>query len=457
MEQEAWNDFFEYFDEKTSQPIISTGNQNFDKLPSFISSIDRLVANVNIEAKNAWNDNFRQVMAPPSQSILGALILSAFENDEFEIAKGVYLAWIQAEYFHENHLHHYNIPSQIHHGIVAQTVTYRFSNVKSGVAQSIAAREKQLEALYTKADDQYGKLIERTGDVNELLTTSEKLSDDRIKRMETLSAGTIKYSVKMTEKHKKEFQESQSSRKASFDKVELMQTEAFIKSEDKRSELFYTNLTNQVKSYESLFQRILSLSSRFFRLRKSEFDQRAKNRRAEISSQNDEHIRILDQFRVHMRLKAPVALWNRRVAVHTKNETRALKNFYWAIVVLVIILIGVILGIFDVISQEDGLSSQNIFLASIFFLILTMCLWVIRLQQKVFLSERHLKLDAEERSAFAETFLALNDEKELSPDSMNMVLAALLRPTQDGLIKDDEGGFDPSVVAMISKRMTGSN
>ena len=58
---------------------------------------------------------------------------------------------------------------------------------------------------------------------------------------------------------------------------------------------------------------------------------------------------------------------------------------------------------------------------------------------KIFLSERHLALDARERMAFAETYLSLLKGAEVSREQETVVLQSLMRPTQDGIIKDESG------------------
>ena len=80
-------------------------------------------------------------------------------------------------------------------------------------------------------------------------------------------------------------------------------------------------------------------------------------------------------------------------------------------------------------------------------------MWFLRLQIKIFLSERHLALDARERRAFAETYLALLKGGHATTEHETVILQSLFRPTQDGIIKDDIG-FDMSAAGILSKAMT---
>lgn len=83
----------------------------------------------------------------------------------------------------------------------------------------------------------------------------------------------------------------------------------------------------------------------------------------------------------------------------------------------------------------------------------TLLLWFIRLQMKLYLAERHLALDAREREAFAQSYLGLVREGDVSEEAKEqsaLVYAALFRPSSDGTVKDD-GGMDPSIAAALSK------
>jgi hypothetical protein len=85
----------------------------------------------------------------------------------------------------------------------------------------------------------------------------------------------------------------------------------------------------------------------------------------------------------------------------------------------------------------------------------TVSLWFLRLQMKIFLSERHLALDAEERTAFSEAYLALLKEGSATRENETIILQSIFRPTQDGII-NDEAGPDFSVAGLLSKALSNS-
>ncbi|MDG1424260.1 MAG: hypothetical protein P8P89_02220, partial [Paracoccaceae bacterium] len=85
-------------------------------------------------------------------------------------------------------------------------------------------------------------------------------------------------------------------------------------------------------------------------------------------------------------------------------------------------------------------------------------LWYVRMQMKLFLSERHLALDARERTAFAQAYVGFLGDKDSSDEAAGQrsaVYAALFRPAPDGIIKED-GGLDPSIAAALSKFLSKS-
>jgi RNA-splicing ligase RtcB len=84
---------------------------------------------------------------------------------------------------------------------------------------------------------------------------------------------------------------------------------------------------------------------------------------------------------------------------------------------------------------------------------MSLILWIIRLQYRIYLSERHLALDASEKTAFAETFMAMKEGANVHSDNEAIVLSALFRPTQDGIIKDDDGTLDLWAASLLAKQL----
>lgn len=189
---------------------------------------------------------------------------------------------------------------------------------------------------------------------------------------------------------------------------------------------------------------------------------------ATFQSQNAEYERLHELFYTQLRLRAPVQLWEGRSATHRTASQRALARFVGLTVFA--LLVGVLVPAYygDYIANSfferlcdsgDPPTCERVFSAkgpltiTGLLLVMSLVLWVTRLQYKVFLSERHLALDASEKQAFAETYLAMKEGEDVNTANEAIVLASLFRPTQDGIIKDDETAVDLSAAAMLAKHM----
>jgi hypothetical protein len=69
---------------------------------------------------------------------------------------------------------------------------------------------------------------------------------------------------------------------------------------------------------------------------------------------------------------------------------------------------------------------------------------------RLFLSEHHLAINAEERATMALTYLALTADEKADEKERALVLASLFRPTADGIVKDDAAP-DLAPGAILSK------
>ena len=195
--------------------------------------------------------------------------------------------------------------------------------------------------------------------------------------------------------------------------------------------------------------------------------------RLKLYQQNAEFTRLEDLFETHLRLRAPVKLWGRRKNNHSANSKAALNRLYFfgGITALVAIVVPILFGsyisnsFFEIVcspqtaGEASELNCERLFSAkgplTVTGLILVMSIltWITRLQYRIHLSERHLALDASEKAAFAETYLAMKEGADVGQDNEAIVLASLFRPTQDGIIRDNESGMDLSAVALLAKQL----
>ena len=199
-----------------------------------------------------------------------------------------------------------------------------------------------------------------------------------------------------------------------------------------------------------------------------EADQSARNNewRKAVNGANAELQNIKDAYDKHMALAAPVDYW----------ESKQKRHFSWMwvsglITALCMILAGWLLhcelaavatnaiasnsSSSTLAMKQEGfvgvLSALATWRLGSFILLATLAFWVLRLLVRIFLSNLHLENDARERVTMVKTYLALIREGSLSSDSENLkaVLAALFRPTGDGIVKDE--GIPPNMLELLTK------
>lgn len=88
-------------------------------------------------------------------------------------------------------------------------------------------------------------------------------------------------------------------------------------------------------------------------------------------------------------------------------------------------------------------------------LVTSMIIWVLRMMNRIHLSERNLAQSAEEKKAFVETYLALIKDGKVTRDQEAIVLGAIFRPSADGYVSDDGSSMDISAAAVLAKVMSG--
>jgi len=194
-------------------------------------------------------------------------------------------------------------------------------------------------------------------------------------------------------------------------------------------------------------------------------DQHAQ-RQQEERAKTFEELKAL--FYTQLRLRAPVALWEQRATAHRQQAQKAQRYFMVSAVCAVIVGVFVPFCFGDYIAASFHVlrclpdepnscirqfSAKGPVTVSGILLATSLILWITRLQYRIFLSERHLSLDAEEKKAFAETFMALKEDATVDVANETIVLTSLFRPTQDGIIKDEGGGLDLSAAAILTKLM----
>ena len=192
-----------------------------------------------------------------------------------------------------------------------------------------------------------------------------------------------------------------------------------------------------------------------------------KNKSIDQEKQRQETFKnLVDAFNAHLRISRPAELWGDLEERHTQASRLAWRLFLAGGVAFAIASLTIVFGFGESIAQAftptscqtgneascNQISPKGPLIISAILAVSTVWLWFLRLQMKVHLSERHLFLDARERKAFAETYLALVKGGEVTTDHEAVILQSLFRPTQDGIIKDD-GGIDVGIAGLLSRAL----
>jgi hypothetical protein len=175
--------------------------------------------------------------------------------------------------------------------------------------------------------------------------------------------------------------------------------------------------------------------------------------RSHRASTDQQFAQLRATYEEAMRLKAPATYWQDKAVAHRNAETAGLKRLYIffpaALVIIGLSFSAVALWLLEHPPQAN-LTALYFIISGGLATLAGVIFWIGRLMTKLYLSEHHLRIDAEERSIMTTTYLALTEEKAADDADRQIILAALFRSTPDGIVKDD-GVVDVSLAALLSK------
>lgn len=164
-------------------------------------------------------------------------------------------------------------------------------------------------------------------------------------------------------------------------------------------------------------------------------------------------------FKEFMKLKAPAQYWTDKAAEHKDKEDIARTKLYWFFPLTLVISGAVFVCTANFLLKHPDTAGSKapialyVVISGGLLLVSTLAFWVGRLLTKLYLSEHHLRNDAEERSVMATTYLALSHEGTALETDRQIILSALFRATPDGIVKDD-GPSDTGLQAFIARQLT---
>lgn len=237
--------------------------------------------------------------------------------------------------------------------------------------------------------------------------------------------------------------------KTSFDALSLEFKEG-IKSLKRETKTRLTTLDNaEILRRKRAWKKALSLRRGVRKAIASE--------QTRLQAEIEELETVRNTYREFMQLKAPVEYWNTKASIHS-TQTRKYKNALLVFsVVGGVLLVGALAFIANrigYISETNKTSAVYLAWASLGAALSVILFWVARILVRLFMSEHHLAIDAQERATMITTYLALTNANAASEDERKIVLASIFRPTADGIVKDD-GAPDFSPASMLSKALAG--
>ena len=167
---------------------------------------------------------------------------------------------------------------------------------------------------------------------------------------------------------------------------------------------------------------------------------KAESERAEgYQKLHNELEATLRAFEVRMQLQAPVAYWRTRAREYRKAAL-------WSLTILILFSAVSVVGLYwlyeraalHLPTDSTAIPYAALFRASAFALLMTsIAFWAGRIILRIYLSARHLEMDAEERRTMITTFLALTKKASVSEEDRKFILAALFRPATDGIVQEE--------------------
>ncbi|MEO6340192.1 MAG: DUF6161 domain-containing protein, partial [Caulobacteraceae bacterium] len=183
--------------------------------------------------------------------------------------------------------------------------------------------------------------------------------------------------------------------------------------------------------------------------------QRLGNQLLAVSAEAIQSIKNTEAvYTEHMALKGPVTYWRDKAGSHRKNSNIArFVGLGFAAVIIIYAYWDGFQRVLNLVEEAVVKTKQwqaGYVVLTFAVLMVTIIFWIGRLISRTYVSEAHLAIDADERATMVQTYLALANENKISDAERTLVLAALFRPSSDGLVRDDTVP-DLSLAGIVSK------
>lgn len=162
---------------------------------------------------------------------------------------------------------------------------------------------------------------------------------------------------------------------------------------------------------------------------------------AQIGSAVADFRQTEETYKSFMGLRAPAEYWDTKSKEHGTAKTSDLSNVKWYFGILVVVLTALFIAsgwlIYHVHDAKNEPVALYVLISGGLAVLSTIGFWIGRILTKLYLSEHHLKTDAEERRVMIMTYLALTENGAASPEEKQIILNAIFRNTSDGIVRDD--------------------
>jgi|GEM_PF-5407924 len=169
---------------------------------------------------------------------------------------------------------------------------------------------------------------------------------------------------------------------------------------------------------------------------------------------------IRDTYDERLAVQSSVDYWTKRAESHHEEKDRA-RNFfasYLALLILAIVISATLIA--RSITPAQAVEFANSPLVGSYWPVTVLVglsllfIWPLRIAARLYLSNVHLGIAAEERVTMINTFLALlRSDKALEPEDRKLILDSLFRHLATGIVKDD-GAPTNAVIEAISKMVS---
>lgn len=200
--------------------------------------------------------------------------------------------------------------------------------------------------------------------------------------------------------------------------------------------LMQTDVMN--KKYTGIYQELIEQKEK----QKEQFNTLVADAKSELSD-------IARTYDEKLALQSSVTYWAKKRKSHT---------YLLFVVGLTSIIFAAVTGLGVIYSAHELLQVKagelELWRLGVVLAISTFGIWLTRLASKIFVSNLHLRTDADERVTMIQTYLALLREGQGPLDSeRQLILQTLFRPSYSGFVKDDgPSSFHEMITSVLAKK-----